>query len=278
MTSGAACSALNSPWRWWGSEDDAATGSGQGGQFSSPDPARDQHFEDTQSWNIYSYVRNSPISRVDPTGLEQLLIYEAQNGADGNETAEYDILNQASESIKTSDDEKSKIPVSWSTDKDLVNAIRWMAGVSSEIGNLLKESGVTADMFVTSEAIPGEGRTRYEPLPLNQGEGLEAKEFLINPNKIQSLEKLAEKVGHELRHAKQAKDTQNGGKTDALGGKIDLAAFRRQMEREKILMERIKFGDKASFKEYEKLGIETKARESGDLARLQVTTWLRENK
>ncbi|WP_422311166.1 RHS repeat-associated core domain-containing protein, partial [Geothrix sp.] len=30
------------------------------GRFASPDPARDQHFEHTQSWNIYSYVRNSP--------------------------------------------------------------------------------------------------------------------------------------------------------------------------------------------------------------------------
>lgn len=40
------------------------------GRFTSPDPARDQHFEDTQSWNIYSYVRNSPIMKVDPTGME----------------------------------------------------------------------------------------------------------------------------------------------------------------------------------------------------------------
>ena len=39
------------------------------GRFTSPDPARDQHFEDTQSWNIYSYVRNSPIMITDPTGM-----------------------------------------------------------------------------------------------------------------------------------------------------------------------------------------------------------------
>ena len=41
------------------------------GRFTAPDPARDQHFEDTQSWNIYSYVRNSPIMHVDPTGMEE---------------------------------------------------------------------------------------------------------------------------------------------------------------------------------------------------------------
>ena len=39
------------------------------GRFTAPDPARDQHFEDTQSWNIYSYVRNSPVMSTDPTGM-----------------------------------------------------------------------------------------------------------------------------------------------------------------------------------------------------------------
>jgi len=40
------------------------------GRFASPDPARDQHFEDTQSWNIYSYVRNNPVMLTDPTGMK----------------------------------------------------------------------------------------------------------------------------------------------------------------------------------------------------------------
>ncbi|MBK8726817.1 MAG: immunoglobulin domain-containing protein [Holophagaceae bacterium] len=38
-------------------------------RFLSPDPARDQHFELTQSWNIYSYVMNNPVMRIDPTGM-----------------------------------------------------------------------------------------------------------------------------------------------------------------------------------------------------------------
>jgi RHS repeat-associated protein len=37
-------------------------------RFLSPDPARDQHFEQTQSWNIYSYVQNNPVMKFDPTG------------------------------------------------------------------------------------------------------------------------------------------------------------------------------------------------------------------
>lgn len=39
------------------------------GRFASPDPGRDQHFEETQSWNIYSYVRNNPVMMTDPTGM-----------------------------------------------------------------------------------------------------------------------------------------------------------------------------------------------------------------
>ncbi|WP_316411597.1 RHS repeat-associated core domain-containing protein [Mesoterricola sediminis] len=52
------------------------------GRFASPDPARDQHFEQTQSWNIYSYVQNNPVSFLDPDGQKLVL--------SGNATAELD--------------------------------------------------------------------------------------------------------------------------------------------------------------------------------------------
>ena len=42
------------------------------GRFLSPDPGRDQHFEDTQSWNIYSYVRNQPTMQIDPDGMDAI--------------------------------------------------------------------------------------------------------------------------------------------------------------------------------------------------------------
>jgi len=54
----------------------------QYGRFASPDPARDQHFEDTQSWNIYSYVQNNPVMSVDPTGMIGV-------GPDGNAVSGY---------------------------------------------------------------------------------------------------------------------------------------------------------------------------------------------
>ncbi len=41
------------------------------GRFTSPDvPFADQKPEDPQSWNLYSYVRNNPLSFIDPNGTE----------------------------------------------------------------------------------------------------------------------------------------------------------------------------------------------------------------
>jgi RHS repeat-associated protein len=40
------------------------------GRFLSPDPGNDQHFEDTQKWNIYSYCGNDPTMRIDMNGME----------------------------------------------------------------------------------------------------------------------------------------------------------------------------------------------------------------
>ena len=45
-------------------------GSAQG-RFTSPDaPFADQHPEDPQSWNLYTYGRNNPLRYFDPTGMD----------------------------------------------------------------------------------------------------------------------------------------------------------------------------------------------------------------
>ncbi|HYE86702.1 MAG TPA: RHS repeat-associated core domain-containing protein, partial [Vicinamibacterales bacterium] len=38
------------------------------GRFLSVDPGKDWDLRQPQSWNMYSYVRNNPINRIDPTG------------------------------------------------------------------------------------------------------------------------------------------------------------------------------------------------------------------
>ncbi|KDA53244.1 hypothetical protein EG19_06580 [Thermoanaerobaculum aquaticum] len=41
-----------------------------GGRFLSVDPGRDFDPSHPQSWNLYAYVRNNPVSAVDPTGKD----------------------------------------------------------------------------------------------------------------------------------------------------------------------------------------------------------------
>jgi RHS repeat-associated protein len=44
--------------------------SGAPGRFTGPDqPFNDQDENETQSWNLFSYVRNNPLSNTDPTGM-----------------------------------------------------------------------------------------------------------------------------------------------------------------------------------------------------------------
>jgi len=69
------------------------------GRFLSPDPARDQHFEETQSWNIYSYVQNSPTMRIDPTGMV---------GTDSDDKAKENRKKQQEEERKKKQEEQRK--------------------------------------------------------------------------------------------------------------------------------------------------------------------------
>lgn len=250
------------------------------GRFISPDPARDQHFEDTQSWNIYSYVRNSPVLLTDPTGLAVHALPDFDVNYFGG-PGRASVFNPSVPGVTeimhgTSSEQKKEADASakakWDTDEALVKTIQLLAIASPEIGKLMKSAGVTADQFMIDKDIPGEGRTVY--LPVENGTGLQVSSFRLNPDKIGSLTQLAEKVGHELTHAVQAKETQNGGKTDCIGGKIDFKGFQQQIIREATLIQRIKLGSKEAHKEYERLGIETKAREGGSRARREVEAWL----
>jgi RHS repeat-associated protein len=64
--------------RFTGKERDAESGldyfgaryfSGAQGRFTGPDkPLADQHAANPQSWNMYSYTRNNPLSSIDPDG------------------------------------------------------------------------------------------------------------------------------------------------------------------------------------------------------------------
>ncbi|MCW5981193.1 MAG: hypothetical protein KIT09_24130, partial [Bryobacteraceae bacterium] len=58
--------------------------SGGQGRFGSPDrPFVDQIPSDPQSWNLYSYVRNNPLRRRDPSGLKCVDLDGGGQGDDG---------------------------------------------------------------------------------------------------------------------------------------------------------------------------------------------------
>src|SRR5208282_6082023 len=50
------------------------------GRFMSPDDGIDQDFNDPQSWNLYSYVRNNPLGSVDADGRQVTVCTNVTNG------------------------------------------------------------------------------------------------------------------------------------------------------------------------------------------------------
>jgi len=51
------------------------------GRWPSPDPAgfAAAHLSNPQSWNRFSYVRNSPENLIDPSGLDSILPFKTAN-------------------------------------------------------------------------------------------------------------------------------------------------------------------------------------------------------
>jgi RHS repeat-associated protein len=54
------------------------------GRFLSPDPSGllAQHPENPQSWNLYVYALNNPLSNLDPNGLDCVYANDAGNGVE----------------------------------------------------------------------------------------------------------------------------------------------------------------------------------------------------
>ncbi len=105
------------------------------GRFMSPDPPLlDQHIADPQSWNLYSYARNNPLSYIDPTGnAVELLGDEEQRKKElaflqkslGNDKAASNLyINEVKDGDKT----------------------RYFVGIKGDVGDFMKMGATSHDL------------------------------------------------------------------------------------------------------------------------------------
>ena len=113
------------------------------GRFLSPDPARDQHFEETQSWNIYSYVQNNPTMLIDPTGMfwDELKNFVKGNGWNATKGAAVSVGAQAGNDAAVRANYKATVSALKKTDGAARNtAVTEARAVSSPTGRQIAEA------------------------------------------------------------------------------------------------------------------------------------------
>ncbi len=109
--------------------------SGAQGRFTSPDPPLlDQHIEDPQSWNLYTYARNNPLRFIDPSGnavellgdeeqrKKELALLQSQMGNKKASAALY--INEVKDGDKT----------------------RYFVGINGDAGDFMKLSSAAHDL------------------------------------------------------------------------------------------------------------------------------------
>lgn len=109
------------------------------GRFASPDPAYDQNAEDTQSWNLYGYVRNSPLMSIDPTGETIYAVTYTRGNTHGDEEMKRAAQTRADElgKAKTFDATKDIVVLRGITSKnDLVDLGKKVKGMEKQFGKV----------------------------------------------------------------------------------------------------------------------------------------------
>src|SRR5207245_2635157 len=112
------------------------------GRFMSPDPPLlDQHIADPQSWNLYSYGRNNPLSYIDPTGNAVELLC---SGSDATKCAaerqkELEFLQKSLGNDKAA----ANLYINEVKDGDTT---RYFVGIKGDVGDFMKQGDTAHDL------------------------------------------------------------------------------------------------------------------------------------
>jgi RHS repeat-associated protein len=112
------------------------------GRFMTPDPPlMDQHIADPQSWNLYSYVRNNPLSFVDPDGnaIELLCTGSDASKCAGERQKELEFLQNSLGNDKAA----SNLYINEVKDGD---NIRYFVGIKGDVGDFMKQGDTAHDL------------------------------------------------------------------------------------------------------------------------------------
>ena len=105
------------------------------GRFMSPDPPLlDQHIADPQSWNLYSYARNNPLSYIDPTGNAVELL-----GDEEERKKELEFLKQSLGNDKAA----SNLYINEVKDGDKT---LYFVGIKGDVGEFMKMGDTSHDL------------------------------------------------------------------------------------------------------------------------------------
>jgi RHS repeat-associated protein len=160
-------SASGNRYKFTGKERDSESGldnfgarynSSQYGRFMSPDPMGG-HYEDPQTLNRYSYVRNNPLSLTDPTGLD---FYQECNQTDDNKQTCHTVPGYGKQTFNGNTDQNGKFNPTVTTSASLQDPNSGNTATVNQNGvQLTTANGTSQGVFINGTPaadIQGSGK------------------------------------------------------------------------------------------------------------------------